>query len=87
MQINKNPKLKDFEQGSIKAKLWDAFQTESETILSLAYYYAKGYELGGDDVTTAWNNTARQTDALNRAYQKGFTEGIQWQKERETSNK
>ena len=63
-----------------KTGLIEQLKQEPLVVLSLAYSYAKGFELGGIDVTTAWNNTARQTDALNQAYQKGFKEGMEWLK-------
>ena len=66
-----------------KQEILNLIAKENLSVLSLAYYYAKGYDLGGDDVTKAWDNTIRQTDALNRAYQQGFMEGIKWQREKQ----
>lgn len=51
---------------------------ESGTVLSLAYAYAKGYEMCGEDITQRWANVQLQTDALNRAYAKGFKDGVQY---------
>ena len=73
MIINKEPKPPELTP--IKQKLWEQLQTERDDILSLAYMYAKGYDLCGEDITTRWKNTVLQNDALNRAYVKGYQDG------------
>ena len=78
MQITNKPKEPEIpSEEEKKQELLKALEQESLSILSLAYYYAKGYELGAENVTIAWENTIRQTDALNRAYQKGFSDCLE----------
>ena len=61
---------------STKEKLLEEFNNFDETCCALAYYYAKGYELGGIDVTKVWEQIPRNMDALNRAYRKGFEDAM-----------
>lgn len=68
---------------STKEKLLEEFNNFDETCCALAYYYAKGYELGGIDVTQVWEQIPRNMDALNRAYQKGFSDGIEYMMRKE----
>lgn len=77
MVINKE-KPKEPERRSAKEKLLEEFQDMPEGLCALAYYYAKGYELGGIDVTKVWEQIPRNMDALNQAYHKGFSDGIEF---------
>lgn len=61
---------------SAKEKLLDEFKGMDESLCALAYYYAKGYEFGGIDVTQVWENIPRNMDALNRAYRKGIEDAL-----------
>ena len=63
-----------------KSQILDALAQESDTVLSLAYMYAKGHENFGEDVTKRWQTTALQTDALNRAYKQGFDDAVKYLK-------
>ena len=71
IQSNK-PKEEPIGQEEAKKQMLETLSKESSTVLTLAYIYAKGFENFGEDVTTRWKTAALQTDALNRAYIKGF---------------
>lgn len=60
------------EEKSIRQKLLEEFEQADETLITLAYFYAKGYCLGGEDVTKAWVNSVRNMQALEAAYIKGY---------------
>lgn len=77
MIINES-KPKEPERVSNKEKLLAEFMDMSEDLCSLAYFYVKGYEMGGIDVTKVWEQIPRNMDALNRAYHKGFNDGIEF---------
>lgn len=63
-------------QLTLKDKILGELQNESETVVTLAYMYAKGFVLCGDDVTKAWQTSAIQTDMLSRAYTKGWDDSV-----------
>ena len=82
-----NTKEKEYEDpGELERRknILAALSEEPAAVLSLAYIYAKGYDLGGEDVTERWKNATMQTDALNRAYRKGFDDAMAYIKEQNT---
>ena len=84
MVIHENkpkPEVEEKTEEQDKADMLEQLSKESYTVLALAYLYAKGYELGGEDVTHLWKVTTMQNDALNRAYRKGFQDCYQKMKE------
>ena len=60
----------------IKQQLLEALKSERSDILSLAYNYAKGFELSGDDVTKTWENVSYNMASIKQAYAKGFQAGL-----------
>lgn len=82
MVVKENkPKTDERTREQIKQDLLNELSQQPEAVLTLAYMYAKGYELSGEDVTRRWNNTIIQNDALNRAYRKGFEDALQYIKD------
>ena len=75
MVVNKEPKPIEKTPEQIRAEMLEEFSKESDGVIALAYCYAKNFEQYGEDVTVRWKNVALQTDALNRAYAKGWEEG------------
>lgn len=75
MKINKNPKPKT-EMTSTKQKLWDEFQRQPDAVLALAYMYAKGYDLSGEDITKAWTNAITNNQLIEQVYRKGYEDAL-----------
>ena len=61
---------------TLKEKILGELEKESESVVTLAYMYAKGFALIGEDVTKAWQTSAIQTDMLSRAYTKGWDDSV-----------
>lgn len=76
MVINEQkPKDNIPDENSMKAKILSELSEVDDSILALAYMYAKGFSLSGDDVTKAWVNAIQNTKILEAAYIKGYQEG------------
>lgn len=59
-----------------RQKLLNALSNESETVISLAYMYAHGFDLCGDDVTKAWVNASQNTKFIEDIYRKGYEDAF-----------
>jgi hypothetical protein len=71
-----------------KRQLIEAFKEESSAVLALAYNYAKGFELCGDDVTKKWENVSYNMASIKQAYSKGFQAGLDFfEQQREEAEK
>ena len=86
MVVNKKAPPKGPSEEELRQELLDALQNESFSVLSLAYTYARTFSEYGEDVTTRWKNVALQTDALNRAYKKGWMDCIAHHGQKEKGN-
>ena len=72
MMINYEPKPEVPKVKSAREKLLEEFDKQSDDVMTLAYMYAKGYELAGEDVTKAWTNAIRNTQIIETAYRRGY---------------
>ena len=61
-----------------KDEMLSKLRQESLTTICLAYMYAKNFEETGMDVTEKWVTAEQQADALEKYYQKGYDEGLQF---------
>ena len=59
-----------------KDALFAELRNESVSIICLAVVYAKNFEEIGEDVTKKWETVQQQTAILEKAYNKGFEEGV-----------
>ena len=57
--------------------LLDELSKMPDMVIAAAYLEAINYTLYGVDVTKAWNTAIQQNAALERAYAKGYTHGIE----------
>lgn len=64
------------DEDELKEQFLQELRKESVSIICLASLYAKNFEEIGIDVTKKWETTQQQTDALEIAYKKGYSEGI-----------
>ena len=77
MVINNNPKPPaPPSEEEKRQEILNAFSQESLTVLSLAYNYAKGYEMCGADVTKQYENISYNMAWVKQAYSKGFHDGL-----------
>lgn len=60
----------------VKQSLWAEFEKQSEAVLTLAYMYARGYDLAGEDVTKAWTNAVRNNQIIEEVYRKGYEDAL-----------
>lgn len=65
---------------AMKDMLLKSLSEEPYTTLSVAYLYAKHYVRYGDDITKAWDTATKQTDALKKAYLKGYADAMECKK-------
>lgn len=72
MIIDDKPKPEEPIVRSAREKLLEEFDKQSDDVMALAYMYAKGYELAGEDVTKAWTNAIRNTQIIETAYRRGY---------------
>ena len=63
-------------EDAVKQVMLDELSKESEQVISIAYSYAKNIVMCGVDVTEAWTTVSAQQFALERAYHRGFKEGL-----------
>lgn len=75
MQIKPSNPQKE-QTKSIKEKLWEEFEKQSEAVLTLAYMYARGYELTDEDITKEWTNAVQNNAIVERVYQKGYQDAL-----------
>lgn len=57
--------------------LLDELSKMPDMVIATAYLHAINYTLYGANVTEAWNTAIQQNAALERAYAKGYTHGIE----------
>lgn len=59
-----------------KERLIEELKKESDTVVSLAYMYARGYNLCGEDVTKAWTNAVNNNHLIETIYQRGYEDAF-----------
>ena len=59
-----------------KTVLLAALAKEDLQVLSLAYMYAKNLKMYGKDVTKAISTATQNMEMLDKAYQKGYYDGM-----------
>ena len=55
-----------------KQRLLDDLSNESESVLALAWMYARGYKLSGADVTKEWTNAIQNNTIIEQVYRRGY---------------
>ena len=73
--IEKSEKPQEPQESSVmetKARLLAEMESFSVDVLTLAYMYARGYALGGEDVTKAWTNAVRNNHIVEQVYRRGY---------------
>lgn len=60
-----------------KQTILEELSKMSPTVISTAYMYAINYITYGVDVTEKWENVIQNTIALEKAYRKGYYDGIE----------
>lgn len=86
MVINEHrPKQKEVEPQDIQnQRILNELKKVDSSVLLLAYMYARGYDLGGEDVTKAWTNAVRNTQIIETAYRRGYEDCQKDIKEKKT---
>lgn len=69
--INKGRKSK-------KEVLLKELAKEDLQVLALAYVYAKNLQMYGEDVTEKWLTATQNASALEKAYNKGYYDAVEW---------
>lgn len=65
-----------------KERLLAEMRKRSVDLITLALVYADNFELTTTDVTKRWETTKMQTDALQAAYNKGFSDGVERERQK-----
>ena len=66
------PKPEEKDPQEVKESIIAELRKQPDAVLTLAYMYAKGYDLVGEDVTSAWVNAYQNTQVIETAYRKGY---------------
>jgi len=74
MVINKPKPNEPEKKPRSRSALIEALEQEDETVVALAYFYAKGFALSGEDVTKAWTNAIQNNQVIENVYRKGYTD-------------
>lgn len=61
-------------QDQVKQQLIDELSKESVTVLTLSLLYARGYDIVGENITTAWTNAVRNNQIIEAAYERGYND-------------
>ena len=73
MVINNSPKKEEpKDRQSVRENMLRELEKQPDAILTLAFMYARGYDLGGEDITKAWTNAIRNNQILETAYKRGY---------------
>jgi len=72
MQIDNTDKHETKDTRTVKEKLFAELEKQSDAFITLAYMYARGYDMAGEDVTKAWTNAVRNTQIIEAAYRRGY---------------
>ena len=59
-------------QDQVKKNLIDELSKESVSVLTLALVYARGYDIVGENITTAWTNAIQNNQIIEKAYERGY---------------
>ena len=57
---------------STREKLFAELEKQSDAFITLAYMYARGYDMVGEDITKAWTNAIRNNQIIEAAYKRGY---------------
>ena len=74
MVVNKAKQNENEPEKRERSALIEALEQEDETVVALAYFYAKGFALSGADVTKAWTNAIQNNQVIENVYRKGYTD-------------
>ena len=75
-QKKKNAERLNRTDDEIKDDLFAKFREYSNSIICLAFMYAKNFEELGKDVTKEWVTTQQQLEVIEAAYKKGYEKGV-----------
>lgn len=78
MQINKAEEKPKREQDNrtIRDKLFDEFEKLPDAYVTLAYMYARGYQMCDTDITKAWTNAVQNNQIVETAYRRGYEDAV-----------
>ena len=60
----------------VKQQMLDELAECPDAVLSLAYVYAKNYNICGEDVTKTWTNVIQNSQFVEGIYQKGYYDAL-----------
>lgn len=60
----------------VKQQILDELAECPDAVLSLAYVYAKNYNLCGEDVTKTWTNVIQNSQFVEEIYRRGYEEAF-----------
>lgn len=85
MVVNSEPKNKKMikSETQIKNEILEKMFSESVTVISLAYFYAKNFEEMGEDLSKRWKTLEEQNAILQKAYNKGYEDCLEKMKQEE----
>lgn len=73
---NDEPKEKHIDSRPIKEKLWEEFEKMPDSIATLAYMYARGYQISGVDITKEWKNAVMNNQVIEDIYRRGYEDAL-----------
>ena len=77
--MSKEKKIQEYE----RKQLLDELAKMPPMVIATAYLHAINYTLYGEDVTEKWLTATQQACILEKAYNKGYYDALQRQKESE----
>ena len=72
MVVDRTPQKEPEDTRSTREKLFAEFEKQSDAFITLAYMYARGYDMVGEDITKAWTNAIRNNQIIEAAYKRGY---------------
>jgi len=72
MVVDRTPQKEPEDTRSTREKLFAELDKQSDAFITLAYMYARGYDMVGADITKAWTNAIQNNHILETAYKRGY---------------
>ena len=78
MVVNNEPKkYKGKTHEDMKPLMLEELSKESDAVLTLAYMYAKGFKLCGEDITKSFTNAVCNNEFIENIYRKGYEDCLE----------
>ena len=81
--MSKEKQIQDYKS----KKLIEELSKMPPMVIATAYLHAINYTMYGEDVTEKWLTAVQNASALEKAYKKGYYEGLQKQAENKEQTK